>query len=104
MTIYHTFLDDSGAGAETILGIQQNGSEYGVGISTDIVCNNISAVISTLGVTTTTNLTAKQLNVSGITTSSGGISNGTNTLSFTVAGSNLTLTVAGVGSTTLKLF
>ena len=64
---------------------------------------NVSG-ISTLGVTTTTNLTAKQLNVSGITTSSGGISNGTNTLSFTVAGSNLTLTVAGVGSTTLKLF
>ena len=69
MTIYHTFLDDSGAGAETILGIQQDGSEYGIGISADIVCQNLNVSgISTLGVTTTTNLTAQQLNVSGIAT------------------------------------
>jgi hypothetical protein len=48
MTQYRTYLDDStDAGQETILGIQQNGSEFGVGISTDIVCNNISAGIIT---------------------------------------------------------
>jgi hypothetical protein len=83
MTQYRTYLDDSTqAGQETILSIQQNGSEFGVGVSTDIICNNISA---------------------GIVTSTGGISNGTRTLSFSVSGSNLILTVTGVGSTTLKL-
>jgi hypothetical protein len=45
MTIYHTFISDAGIGASTILGIQQNGSEYGVGISSDIVCNDIVAGI-----------------------------------------------------------
>lgn len=84
MTIYHTFLNDSiGEGLETIQGIQQDGGEFGVGISSDIVCNN--------------------LNATGITTSTGGISNGTNILSFSVSGSNLTLTVTGVGSTTFTL-
>ena len=38
MTIYHTFLDDSiEEGLETIQGIQNCGSEFGVGISSDIV-------------------------------------------------------------------
>ncbi len=84
MTIYHTFLDDSTvSGLETVQGIQNDGSEFGVGISSNIVCNN--------------------LNATGIITSTDGISNGTNTLSFSVLGSNLTLTVAGVGSTVLKL-
>jgi hypothetical protein len=69
MTIYHTFLDDSSIGAETISGIQQNGSEYGVGISSDIVCQNLNSTsISTLEVNATTNLTAQQLIVSGIST------------------------------------
>jgi len=48
MTQYRTYLDDSTpAGRETILGIQQNGSEFGIGISTNIVCNNINANIIT---------------------------------------------------------
>jgi hypothetical protein len=48
MTQYRTYLDDSTeVGQETILGIQQNGSEFGVGISTDIICNNINAGIIT---------------------------------------------------------
>ena len=84
MTQYRTYIDsDITAGLETIQSIQTNGTEYGIGISTDIVCNNLSII--------------------GIITSMDGISNGTNTLSFSVSGSNLTLTVAGVGSTLLKL-
>jgi len=84
MTQYRTYIDsDITAGLETIQSIQTNGTEYGIGISTDIVCNNLSII--------------------GIITSMDGISNGTNTLSFSVSGSNLTLTVAGVGSTRLKL-
>ncbi len=48
MTQYRTYLDDSTeVGQETILGIQENGPEFGIGISTDIVCNNISAGIIT---------------------------------------------------------
>jgi hypothetical protein len=59
MTQYRTYLDSSNPeGQETILGIQQNGSEFGIGISTDIVCNNITAGI----------VTATSLIVSGITT------------------------------------
>jgi hypothetical protein len=42
------------------------------------------------------------LNVSGIVTSTGN-SNGTNTLTFSVSGSDITFSVAGIGSTTLKL-
>ena len=42
------------------------------------------------------------LSVSGIVTSTGN-SNGTNTLSFSVSGSNLIFSVVGIGSTTLKL-
>lgn len=45
MTIYHTFISDVGIGTSTILGIQQNGSQYGIGISADIECNTIIAGI-----------------------------------------------------------
>lgn len=59
MTQYRTYLDDStDEGRETILGIQQNGSEFGIGISTNIVCNNINAEI----------ITGTNLVISGITT------------------------------------
>lgn len=67
MTIYHTFIDDAvGAGASVVSGIQTT-SEYGVGISSDIVCNNLYVVgittfastggyytesVSTVGITT----------------------------------------------------
>jgi hypothetical protein len=70
MTIYHTYIDDNvGFGSSTVLGIQTNGSSYGVGISSNIVCQNLNITgISTLGVTTTTNLTTQQLIVSGIAT------------------------------------
>ena len=53
MTIYRTFLDDStAAGAETILGVQQDGSEYGVGISSNILVENLY-VINSIGIGTT---------------------------------------------------
>ena len=42
------------------------------------------------------------LSVSGIVTSTGN-SNGINTLTFSISGSNLTFSVVGIGSTTLKL-
>ena len=45
MTIYHTFLNDSiGEGSQTIQGIQNDGSEFGIGISSDIVCNNLQSL------------------------------------------------------------
>jgi hypothetical protein len=44
MTIYHTFINDSiGEGLETIQGIQNDGSEFGVGISSDISARTINA-------------------------------------------------------------
>lgn len=61
MTQYHTYLDDStDAGRETIQGVQNNGSQHGIGISTDIFCNNITANV----------ITASQYNgsISGVTT------------------------------------
>ena len=56
MTIYHTFLDDSiEEGLETIQGIQNGGSEFGVGISSDIACNNLQSLgISTFNLSPTT--------------------------------------------------
>lgn len=62
---------------------------------------------STLGITTTTQLTAQQLNVSGVTTSQGGFTSGigvTNPVKITVSGNVLTFTVTGVGSTSLTLY
>jgi len=85
MTIYHTFLDDSSAaGEETILGIQQDGSEFGVGISSDIVCNNISAgiITSTEGFVSIANTTPIQIILNG---------------------NQLTFNAVGIGSTTFVL-
>ncbi len=66
MTQYRTYLDGStSAGQETILSIQQNGSEFGVGVSTDIVCNNISA-----GIVTVTNLRVSGIATVGLGTTS----------------------------------
>ena len=62
---------------------------------------------STLGITTTTQLTAQSLNVSGVTTSQGGFTSGigvTNPVKITVSGNILTFTVTGVGSTSLTLY
>lgn len=102
MTIYHTFLDDSiGEGLETIQGIQNDGSEFGVGISSDIVCQNLNVSdISTLGVTTTTNLTAQQLIVSGISTIGLGVTAvppSNSQLSFFLL-NNITLRIAARGT------
>lgn len=48
MTQYRTYIDsDITTGLETIQSIQTNGTEYGIGISSDVVCNNISAGIIT---------------------------------------------------------
>jgi hypothetical protein len=83
MTQYRTYLDDSTqAGQETILGIQQNGSEFGVGVSTDIICNNISAGI----------ITASQINGTFI-----GISTLSVNYSFT-AGVSTYATSAGIST------
>jgi hypothetical protein len=67
---------------------------------------NVSGV-STLGVTTTTSLSATQISVSGVTTSQNGFTSGigvTNPVKITVSGNILTFTVVGVGSTSLTLF
>jgi hypothetical protein len=85
MTQYRTYLDASTqAGQETILGIQQNGSEFGVGVSTDVVCNNISA---------------------GIVTSTGGFVSIANTtpIQIILNGNQLTFNAVGIGSTTFVL-
>ena len=85
MTQYRTYLDGStSAGQETILGIQQNGSEFGVGISTDVVCNNISA---------------------GIVTATEGFISIANTtpIQIILNGNQLTFSAVGIGSTTFVL-
>jgi hypothetical protein len=67
---------------------------------------NVSGV-STLGVTTTTDLSATQISVTGVTTSQNGFTSGigvTNPVQITVSGDILTFTVVGVGSTSLTLF
>ena len=44
MTIFHTFIDDTvGLGATTVKGVQDDGSEFGIGISSDIYANSIYA-------------------------------------------------------------
>ena len=96
MTQYRTYLDASTqAGQETILGIQQNGSEFGVGVSTDVVCNNISAGI----------VTAVNLVVSGITTTTNLIVSGIATvgLGTTSAPSNSQLTFELTSNTNLRI-
>ena len=85
MTIYHTFLDASiEAGLETIQGIQNGGSEFGVGISSDIACNNISSVVvtSTEGFVSIANTTPIQIILNG---------------------NQLTFNAVGIGSTTFVL-
>lgn len=86
MTIYRTFLDDSSAGGkETILGIQQDGSEFGVGITSDISSSNwikTNAGIHTLskvGIGTTN--PQQLLELAGRNLGLGGFGN--NTLRFT---------------------
>ena len=62
---------------------------------------------STLGITTTTELSTQSLNISGVTTSQGGFTSGigvTNPVKITVSGNTLTFTVTGVGSTSLTLY
>lgn len=71
MTQYRTYLDDSTqAGQETILSIQQNGSEFGVGVSTDIICNNISAGIVTAAAYVATGTTAVYVGINTSTVDS----------------------------------
>jgi hypothetical protein len=53
MTRYYTFLDGSTPeGSETILGVQQDGGEFGVGISSIIQIENLS-VLNSIGIGTT---------------------------------------------------
>jgi hypothetical protein len=90
MTQYRTYLDDSTSGGQgTILSIQQNGSEFGVGISTDIICNNISA-----GIVTVTNLRVSGIATVGLGTTSDLTTN--STLSFELtSNTNLRIRVRG---------
>lgn len=63
MTRYHTFLDDSTSGGlETIQGIQQNGGEFGVGISSNI---NVGIVTATEGFISVANTTPIQIILNG---------------------------------------
>jgi hypothetical protein len=58
MTIFHTFIDDTvGLGATTVKGVQDDGSEFGIGISSNIRSNNFYVSgITTLGSTSGSNL------------------------------------------------
>jgi hypothetical protein len=69
MIRYHTFIDSSTEiGQTTIDGILQNGSEFGVGISSEITIDNLN-VFSSVGIGTT--IPQSELDVSGtITTQS----------------------------------
>jgi hypothetical protein len=69
MIRYHTFIDSSiEIGQTTIDGILQNGSEFGVGISSEITIDNLN-VFSSVGIGTT--IPQSELDVSGtITTQS----------------------------------
>ena len=52
MTRYYTFLDGSTSqGSGTISGVQQNGGEFGIGISSDIQVDNLN-VINSIGIGT----------------------------------------------------
>jgi hypothetical protein len=85
MTQYRTYLDDTTeVGKETISGIQQNGSQFGIGISTDLQCNNINCGI--------------------ITSIQGFISIGNTTpIQILLTGNQLTFNAVGIGSTTVIL-
>lgn len=90
MTQYRTYIDDSTeVGQETISSIQQNGSEFGVGVSTNINCNNISC---------------NSINASIVIATEGFISIGnTSSIQISLVGNNLTFSAVGIGSTTLIL-
>jgi hypothetical protein len=90
MTQYRTYLDDlTLGGQETILSIQQNGSKFGVGLSTDIVCNNISA-----GIVSATNLIVSGITTVGLASTS---SPSNSQMSFELT-NNTTLTIRVRGS------
>jgi hypothetical protein len=58
MTRYYTFLDGNSAeGLETILGVQENGSEFGVGISSNVILQNLN-VLDYVGIGTTNPFTS----------------------------------------------
>ena len=121
MTQYRTYLDDTTeVGKETISGIQQNGSQFGIGISTDIECNNINCGIITCTSAFIDNITGtattatdvvggvgsiSSLTVSGVTTSVQGFISIANTtpIQILLNGNQLTFNAVGIGSTTLIL-
>lgn len=65
------------------------GSGYSVGIGSTMPTSSLDVV--------------GDIKATGIVTASGGFSNGSAPISFTVNGSNLTISVSGIGSTTLTL-
>jgi hypothetical protein len=80
MTFYRTYIDDSTeVGQETVFGIQQDGSEFGIGISTDIICNT---AVASNGFTSVEGQTPIRISLSG---------------------NQLTFSALGIGSTTLIL-
>ena len=110
MTIYHTFLDDSTvSGLETIQGIQNDGSEFGVGISNDISAGIVTATTFygdgsnltgiSAGITSVTDFTTQNLTVSGIATIGIGTTNLETILN--VNGNMIVsgITTIGIGST-----
>jgi hypothetical protein len=95
MIRYHTFIDSSTEiGQTTIDGILQNGSEFGVGISSEITIDNLN-VFSSVGIGTT--IPQSELDVSGtITTQS--ISGITTITPVTELNVNGGLVVSGVST------
>jgi len=97
MIRYHTFIDSSTEiGQTTIDGILQNGSEFGVGISSEITIDNLN-VFSSVGIGTT--IPQSELDVSGtITTQSiSGITTITPTTELNVNGGLIVSGVSTVG-------
>lgn len=110
MTRYHTYLDSSTPeGQETILGVQQNGSEFGIGISSTIQIENLN-ILNSVGIGTTDPTetfdvrgnvsvsgitTTQHLLVTGVTTFVGATTLGiTSTSNFTTQ----TLSVSGIST------
>lgn len=103
MTQYRTYIDsDITAGLETIQSIQTNGTEYGIGISSDVVCNNISA-----GIITATQVNAAIVGVSTLSVgyaTSAGISTYSSTAGYaTSAGISTYASTAGISTTSQGL-
>jgi hypothetical protein len=85
MTFYRTYIDDSTeVGQETILGIQEDGTEFGIGISTDVICNNVNAGI----ITATQGFTSVE---------------GQTPIQISLVGNQLTFSAPGMGSVVLTL-